>query len=253
MLNQISFKMLNADTLKLFNRKIAGIKNVSKLKKKELLDSYNTFLACKIIQRCFRNHFYKNAECSISLEPVRYPCFIYRTKSSSHCFFYNYDSIIKYIMKTGDTRDPMTRNAYSDNDLNRLDTEAKIHYPEIRYSSTLKIKKNINYAKRIRNRENEILSYQTYIEELKNKILVIVESDSLSWEPFGAITIDSVEFHSIKDYVLTLLQKIKTVYVSLNNYDHFSASCFKESMILSMELYSEVQNVQFIATFFQTL
>ena len=243
--------MLNVGTLKLFN-KIAGIKNISKLKKQELLEKYNTFLACKIIQRCFRNYFYKNAECSISLEPVKYPCFIYRTKLKK-CFFYTHDSIIKYIMKTGDTRDPMTRNVYSDQDLLRLDAEAKHHYPEIRYSSTLKIKKNINYAKRIRNRENEILSYQTYIEELKNKVLVIIESDSLSWEPFGSITIDSVEFQSVRDYVLTLLQKIKSIYISLNNYDHFSANCFKESALISMELYSEVQNIRFIVTFFQTL
>jgi len=244
MLDLKSFKVLNIPILKIFCKNV-GIK-CSKLKKEELFNSFNQVLACKIIQRHFRNYFYKNAEDSISLEPVKYPCFVYCTKFRK-CFFYSYDTIIKYIMKTGDTRDPMTRNVYSDTDLSRLDAEAKQHFPEIKYSSTLKIKKNINYAKRIRNRENEILSYQTYLEELKNKLIIVIESDALSWDIIDEITIDSAEYTSIIDYINMLLEKIKIVYRSLNAFDVFSAQCFKTNILLSIESFdTQIIQLQFI-------
>jgi hypothetical protein len=127
----------------------------------------------------------------------------------------------------------MTRNVYSDEDLLRLDSEVKKHFPEIRYSSTLKIKKNINYAKRIRNRENEILTFQTYLEELKSKIIIVIESGALSWEQFE-ITVDFVEYHSISDYLATVLDKMRSVYRSLKIHDPFSANCFKENAIESI-------------------
>ena len=76
--------------------KSANIK-ISKLKKKELFDEYNRYLAVKLIQKIYRNHFYKNAVDHITLEKVSYPCFIYRTKFNKH-YFYEYGSIIKYIM-----------------------------------------------------------------------------------------------------------------------------------------------------------
>ena len=239
MLNSNSLKILNIKTLRLFC-KHANIKKCSRVPKETLFENYNRFLACKVIQRCFRNHFYKNAEDSISLEPVRYPCFVYRTKFGK-CFFYSYDSIIKYIMKTGDTRDPMTRNVYSDEDLSRLDYEVKKYFPEIRYSSTLKIKKNINYAKKIRNRENEILSLQTYLEELKTKIIIVIESGAFSWEQFE-ITVDSVEYYSIHDYISTILDKLRSVYRSLKTHDFFSANCFKENAIESISGLSNSQS-----------
>jgi hypothetical protein len=234
MLNSNSLKILNIKNLRLFC-KHANIK-CSRMPKETLFENYNRFLACKVIQRCFRNHFYKNAEDSISLEPVKYPCFIYRTKFGK-CFFYSYETIIKYIMKTGDTRDPMTRNVYSDEDLLRLDSEVKKYFPEIRYSSTLKIKKNINYAKRIRNRENEILAFQTYLEELKTKIIIVIESGAFLWEQFE-ITVDSVEYYSIHDYIATVLDKMRSVYRSLKNHDSFSANCFKENIIESVSALS---------------
>ena len=139
MLNNSSFKMLSITELKKFCKN-ASIKKYSTLKKKELFDEYNRFLASKVIQRKYRMHFYKNAEDNILLEKVSYPCFVYRTKFGK-IFFYHYDTIIKYIMKSGDTRDPMTRNQYSDEELSRLDYEAKRYFPNIKYSSTFKIKK----------------------------------------------------------------------------------------------------------------
>jgi hypothetical protein len=209
--------------------KIARIKNYSKLNKKELLENINKYLAVKLIQRCFRRYFYNDATDHITLEPVSYPCFIYRTKSGKH-YFYNYDSIIKYIMKTGITRDPMTRESYSDTDLIRLDNEAKRY--NLKYRSTYKIKKNLNYARRIRNRENEILSFQLRMDELKELILFIISSEMNEWnlenEP---ILIENVEYRSVDSFIKSTFHELKMVLLNLREYDSYQVTTFKRDFL----------------------
>jgi hypothetical protein len=134
-----SYKLLKLPEIRLFCKN-AKIK-IGKSTKFELFTKYNQFLATKIIQKEYRKHFYRDAECSITLEKVKYPCFVYRTKFGK-LFFYEYSSIIKYIMKTGKVVDPNTRNIYTDAELTRLDTQAKLHFPDKNFKSTLKIKKN---------------------------------------------------------------------------------------------------------------
>ena len=210
--------------------KIANIK-VLKLKKKELFDKYNRYLAVKLIQTRYRKHFYKNAIDHITLEKVCYPCFIYRTKFNKH-YFYNYSSIIKYIMKSGDTRDPMTRSQYSDHDLMRLDSGSKKYFPKenISFKSTLKIKNNVNYARRIRNRENEILSFQLRLDELKENIIFI--NGAFLWDlPPEPILIDNVEYRNIDSYINTLLLELKIIFTHLNNCDSSTANYFKITII----------------------
>ena len=234
MLNDISFKKLTIPHLKNFLKN--KIKGIFKLNKKELFNEYNRYLAIRIIQKRYRLHFYKNATDCITMDSVNYPCFIYRTKFGK-LFFYNYDSIIKYIMKSGDTRDPMTRNQYTDDELQRLDTEAKLHFSEIKYRSTLKIKKNENYAKRIRNRENEILSFQMRLDELKQTLLYIIEVEMYYWELdtfddiVDSFVIENVEYTSITSYINTILYEFKLNLLNLRNYDQHAESSFKQNIL----------------------
>jgi uncharacterized CHY-type Zn-finger protein len=228
MLNKDSLKKLNLSDLKVFC-KHAEIK-YSRLKKEQLFEEYSRYLACKVIQTQFRKHFYRNAVDCITLENVKYPCFIYRSKHGKH-FFYSYESIIKNIMKTGDCRDPMTRENYTDEDLLRLDTSVKIYFPETRYSSTLKIKKNINYARRIRNRENEILSFQTRMDELKTTIVSFIADGIIFWTLTEPFIIDGIEFRSIPLYLMEVLGELKLIYSNVKNYDPFTANCFKTGIL----------------------
>jgi len=234
----LDYKNIGVGLFKLLCKK-ESIKNYSKMKKQELFDKLNILLAVKIIQRTFRRHFYKNATDHISLEEVGYPCFVFRTKSKK-CYFYSYESIIKYIMKTGDCRDPMTREPYSDETLQRLDLEVKTHFPEIKYRSCYKIKKNLNYARRIRNRENEILSFQLRMDELKETINYIINSEMRSWslgnEP---ILINTIEYESIQSYILSIIHELKMVVTNLRMYDSHVAETFKRDLLesFSMEIY----------------
>ena len=228
-------------TLKVFCKKVK-IKGYSKLNKQQLQTEYSKYLACLVIQRCYRKWLYRNAVDCITMDPVKYPCFIYCTKFGK-LFFYNYDSLIKYIMKTGDTRDPNTRNNYTDTDLIRLDQGAKQHFPEIRYSNTLKIKKNINYAKRIRNRENEILSYQLRLDEIKEIILIVIEMESLELEN---VLIDNVHYRSIQVYIDTILNELTLLYNNLKVLDPWLANCFKTSFLEKINNNNIIKNIHLL-------
>ena len=230
MLSLVDFKSMDTVLLKKLC-KMAGIKKYSRLKKRELFDQYNTFLATKIIARSFRNYFYRDATDHITLEPVSFPCFVYKTKSGKR-YFYNYESIIKYIMKTGNTRDPMTREEYSDNDLKRLDAQARFYFPEIKYRSTYKIKTSLVYAQRIRNRENEILSFEMRITELKELIVYIINVDMLNWnigtEP---LLIENVEYQSIDSFINSVIHELKLVIANLRAYDSHLAELCKRDLL----------------------
>jgi hypothetical protein len=230
MFDKTDFKNMDTVLLKRLCKRV-GIKKYSKLKKQELFWLYNRHLAIISIQRTFRTYFYRESVDHITLEPVQFPCFIYKTKSGK-CYFYNYESIIKYIMKTGNTRDPMTREAYSDNDLKRLDNQAKLYFPGIKYRSTYKIKTSLVYAHRIRNRENEILSFQMRMDELKELILFIISSDISNWnignEP---ILIENVEYQSIDSFINSVIHELKMVVTNLRAYDSHQAELFKTDLI----------------------
>jgi hypothetical protein len=218
------------------------IKKYSTLKKQELMESYNKYLAVKMIQKNFRQHLYKNATDSITLEKVSYPCFIYRV-TTGQLFFYDYSSIIKYIMKSGKVIDPNTRNEYTDKELIRLDTEAKLHFPDKNFKSTLKIKKNESYARRIRNRENDILTFQMRLDEIKLIVVTIIQDNILSWNLLDQIVIDNIEYRNINSYIKSIIHELKILFLNLKSYSLFEAKCFKDSFlseIVSSEYFTNI-------------
>jgi hypothetical protein len=223
--------------------KLKGISKCSGLKKSELFDEYNKRLGVIKIQKSFRNHFYKNAVDSITLDSVSYPCFIYRVKCGK-IFFYDYSSIIKYIMKSGKVIDPNTRNEYTDTELQRLDTEAKMHFPDKNFKSTLKIKKNESYARRIRNRENDILTFQMRLDEIKQLILTIIEDNILSWNLNEPMVIENIEYPDFNAYINSLIRELKILFLHLKTYSLFESNCYKESFLSDINERSELfQNI----------
>jgi len=230
------FKNLNVGILKKLSK---NVKLKYNLKKSEMIENYNQYLACKIIQKNFRKHFYRNAVDNITLECISFPCFIYRVKSGK-CFFYDYNSIIKYIMKSGKVIDPNTRNEYTDFDLIRLDTEAKFYFPDKNFKSTLKIKKNENYAKRIRNRENEILTFQMRLDEIKISIITIITDEIMLWNLGDeVIIIENVEYRNFNSYINSLIHELKIFFLHLKSYSQFEAKCFKDTFITEIDNRSE--------------
>ena len=225
---QQDFKILKIPLLK----QLCKLKKIkyNLLKKSELIHKYNELDACKKIQRIFRTYFYKNAVDAITMENVSFPCFIYRVKNGK-CFFYDYNSIIKYIMKTGKVIDPNTRIEYTDEELIKLDIQAKQHFPEKNFKSTLKIKKNKNYAIRIKNRENDILTYQMRLDEIKLIIKTMIEDDIFAWNILNEpIIVENIEYRNFNSYINSIIHEMKILFQYLKVYDQFEASCFKQSM-----------------------
>jgi len=229
MLLKEDLKVLNVSTLKRLCKKKL-IPNYSKMKKNELFEECNKILAVKIIQKNFRNYFYRNAVDSITLDSVKFPCFIYRVKTGQ-LFFYEYSSIIKYIMKSGKVIDPNTRNEYTDTELLRLDTEAKKYFPDKNFKSTLKIKKNESYARRIRNRENDILSFQMRLDEIKVSILTIIEDNILSWNLTEPMIVENIEYTNFHGYVNSIIHELKILFLHLKTYSIFESNCYKNSFL----------------------
>ncbi len=216
--------------------KLFKLKNYSILKKDELISKISIFHATRTIQRYFRKVLYKNAEDAITLEPVSYPCFMFKPKAGK-IIFYSIDGLVRYIMKTGNTRDPCTRIQYSDSDLELLDNYAKRYLPGNRYKSTLKIKNNPDYANKIINRENQILSYQLRLDELKVSIRCIVEMGEIpDNEP---VFIDGQNFISIRIYLDKLFNELRMILLNVCSIDSTVSVDYRKEFLEIFEGYGD--------------
>ena len=192
--------------------KILKIRRYSKLNKNELSSLIKNHNAVNTIIKYYKNYLTNKVD-SITFEKIKYPCFIWNVKGNY--YYYNYESIINYIIKSGDTKDPMTRVEYSDYDLQRLDKEAKKN--GYKFRSTFKIKNNSNYLKRIKRRANTIAAYELRINEILDSLKIALEANILILkEP---IIVDDIQWRSPKEYVKTLVREIKNLLSLLNNLD----------------------------------
>jgi hypothetical protein len=78
------------------------------------------------LQRWIRKIFSKEETCPISCEPIRYPCFAFKTPNNV-LIYYNLDALRSYLIKTGDFRDPSTRADYTDKQLLDMDNIHKYY------------------------------------------------------------------------------------------------------------------------------
>ena len=195
--------------------KIYKIK-IQKSKKQELINKINRRNYANKIIKFFRKVHYSDKIDYISMEPVKYPCFIFGVQNNY--YYYNYISIINYIIKTGDVRDPMTRIEYSDDILLKLDKDIKTHL-KTKFKSTYKIKKDKRYSLRIKRRQGIISSYELRINELLNLIKIAVDAGIMNWVLPGPICIDSVEYNTPAEYLRIIYNEVILIINSLSNID----------------------------------
>jgi len=218
MLDNRDYKYLKIGLLKKLC-KIHKITRISKMNKFELVQTLNTHFAVHTIIKIFRRYIYKNAVDYISLEPVKYPCFIFNANGNR--YFYNYENIVKYIVKTGDTKDPMTRIQYSDKTLKSIDKHVKLC--KLSYRSVYRIKHDPYYTQRIRNINNEIGIYQTRLNEIKVLFLTGIESDITLLQLTEGFYVENTYYRSPVGYMNTLFNELKIVLTSFSRIDHEQA------------------------------
>ena len=219
MLNRRDLKEID---IKQFRKlcKMNGIKGYSGKKKEWMLDILNCHRASRKIQHHWRKKFYAEAVDSIDFDDVSHPCFIYKPVDGKR-YFYRFETIISYIIKTGDVRDPCTRITYTDEELTRLDELAKCY--GYKYRSTLKIKKNRNYIRRIQERQNIVSTLECRLSEITQNIEYILENNIFDWEDSGYFTIHNTTYTNFRMYIAENLTEYRIRIRSLQRYDNDSA------------------------------
>lgn len=104
--------------------KLAGIRGVSGKRRSVLESALAEHHARLRIQRWFRRILGRGESCPVSLEPVRYPCFGFRTASRVF-IYYNLGVLKQYLVESGSFADPMTREEYSVETLKQMDAVDK--------------------------------------------------------------------------------------------------------------------------------
>jgi hypothetical protein len=95
------------------------IRNYSKLRKAELIDTINKFSAVLKIQRWYRNRLINGEECQITFDEVKYPCYGYNVLKGKF-IYYNLEPLKQHLISSGDFRDPKTRNVFTDKQLKAI-------------------------------------------------------------------------------------------------------------------------------------
>lgn len=156
--------------------RIYKLNNYSKQKKEILIKRLNECHSILRIQKFIRNILMggKDQLCPISMEPIRYPCFPFKPKASSHFIYYNLESLIDYLLQTGDFRDPKTREPYLDQVLQSIDDYKK--RVGIKSKSVLLASQNRSIYKKKKDHEDDIMVLERCIDEVVASITTIMES-----------------------------------------------------------------------------
>jgi hypothetical protein len=141
--------------------KINNIKYVSHLNKSTLINILNNHKTVSYIQKKIRQKFMRETVCPISHEYLKYP-FI-SLKLNGLFFYYDFNTLITYLNKTGDFRDPCTRQVIPDTKLSEINKMIRYYYGK-NTNKTL-ISENM-----IRKTELNIITYCLYdlILEINN-------------------------------------------------------------------------------------
>tara|TARA_Y100000996_G_scaffold415033_1_gene407882 strand:- start:863 stop:1627 length:765 start_codon:yes stop_codon:yes gene_type:complete len=184
---KLTYILKELDNYKLPDLKKKG-KNLNinkwyKLRKATLLNTIKQELAAKKIQKNFRNKKGIHSDlCPISLKPVTYPCWMFKTNTK--CVYYNLIDLVQYLTVSGNFRDPMTRVNYSIKDLNSMD-RTMINL-KIKHKSLVSLKKNPDFYRRKKMREETINTISDQIREIislmRDKIEDIPRTTQLDME-----------------------------------------------------------------------
>ncbi|RLN50806.1 hypothetical protein BBJ29_002304 [Phytophthora kernoviae] len=96
-------------------------------------------------------------------------------RSNGSVVVYNVESLVQYILATGDFSEPETRIPFSDDDLRRIDQEAR--KAKLNEKSVVDAKNNKHKFEEQKVKRDGILGLERCASEYVNKMLEIVESD----------------------------------------------------------------------------
>jgi len=215
--------MDNINTLKQIC-KFMHITKYSGLKKNEinlLIDKHSSVLK---IQRWIRKILSKNRNCPISLEPIKYPCFAF--KSNNVLIYYNLLAIKDFLIKTGDFRDPISRISFTDAQLMCIDEIDKATNKSAT-KSVYKASKNKKYYEKIKEKEFELLTFERILDEICTDMIAFVYENINN----NIMILNSIYLFDYRIQFKRLLSRSIThaEYTINKNIDNINHACVKES------------------------
>ncbi len=166
--------------------KFLGLKNYCHLKKSELIVEINKHHSVLKIQKFIRKIFSREEYCSLSCEPIKYPCFAFKTQRNV-LIYYNLESLRSFLIKSGDFRDPNTRAEYSEENVLQIDNMYKQYKSKIDnkdsekeklyFSSVHKAFKNKKFYQKIREKELELLTYERILDRICEDMKLYIDEN----------------------------------------------------------------------------
>ena len=148
--------------------KLKGLRYISHYNKTSLLKILNNFNAAKIIQNKVRYKTINEKTCPICHESLKYP--FVSIKVNDKFFYYDFYTIVEYLNKTQDFRDPCTRQVIKDSKLLQINKLIRYYYGK--NTNKILISKNM-----IKNTDLNIIIYCLHeiLIEINNKEISLEE------------------------------------------------------------------------------
>lgn len=102
-----------------------SIKRYSSLNKGSLIQTILEKLAVVRIQRWTRRRIAINDTCPFTLDEINYPC--WGKKVQKKFFYCNLEPLGRFLVTSGDFRDPNTRSSYTEKELDQIEDLLKYH------------------------------------------------------------------------------------------------------------------------------
>jgi hypothetical protein len=164
---------------------VHNLKKLCKLKrlkysgtKKQLINRLQEYHNIIRLQRLIRKflgtkNFNGSLICPIESTSIQFPCYGYKPKGQTIFIYYNLGSLINYLLTSGNFRDPITRQEYSETELYKLDTLKKDN--KIQGRSIVVSYRNKSFYKMKKEREDDILITERCLDDIFSSMRKIVE------------------------------------------------------------------------------
>jgi hypothetical protein len=207
-------------------KKLCHLKKItkySKLTKLELVKLIEKYDSVKKIQKWFRKRY--NPTCPISLDKIKYPCFGYVPSRGGTIIYYNLEPLKNYLIKSGNFKDPNTREVYNEDIIKKIDCIDG-------GNELMKAFKNKRFYEKIKERELENLIIERELDRIVEELTKDISAVDINLG--RKFLIETVYIISYRVYFKRMLSKDK-------EYAKYSL----DKNISSLQLYNEKNQSNF--------
>lgn len=182
-------------------KKLCHVKKLtkySKMAKKEIIDLIQKNNSAQKIQKWFRTKY--NSTCPISLDKIKYPCFGYVPLKGGTIIYYNLEPLKNYLIKSGNFKDPNTREEYTEDIIKKID---KLDGG----GELLRAYRNKSFYKKMKERELENLVIERELDRIVDELIKEISAQEINLR--RKYLIETVYILGYKIYLKRMISKDK--------------------------------------------